>query len=249
MAYIVIMIIIIAIVVSRIVKSPNFIGERGEAKVANQLMHLGNKKFKVLNNLLLEHNGNISQIDHVVVSVFGIFVIETKNYSGWIFGDDKSEYWTQVIYGSKRRFRNPVKQNWSHVYFLQGILANRKHIKYFPIVAFTGSAELKSIKTDCLVTYKELLYQNVLDRCNDICMSDNEVNEVCELIKSYGIEDTKQNRHFHIQQISNNVIEREIKKQSMICPQCGMKLVHRSGPYGDFIGCSGFPKCKYTMKQ
>ena len=63
-----------------------------------------------------------SQIDHLVLSEYGIFVIETKRYKGWIFGSEKAENWTQVIFKEKHQFRNPVKQNWSHVYALKSVL-------------------------------------------------------------------------------------------------------------------------------
>ncbi len=52
-----------------------------------------------------------TQLDHVVVSRFGVFVIETKNYRGWIFGSEKQPQWTQQIYRQKNRFQNPLHQN------------------------------------------------------------------------------------------------------------------------------------------
>ena len=76
------------------------------------------------------------QIDHVVVSIYGIFVIETKNYSGWIFGDENSQYWAQVIYKTKNRFYNPILQNRGHIKALQGLLQDYSHIRYIPIVVF-----------------------------------------------------------------------------------------------------------------
>lgn len=57
----------------------------------------------------------LALIDHVVISKYGVFVIETKNYRGWIIGNEKSEYWTQVIYKRKERLYNPIKQNYGHI--------------------------------------------------------------------------------------------------------------------------------------
>ncbi|QYY37413.1 nuclease-related domain-containing protein [Ruficoccus sp. ZRK36] len=56
-----------------------------------------------------------TQIDHVIVSRVGIFVIETKNYSGWIFGGEKQAKWTQSLYGKKSSFQNPLHQNYRHI--------------------------------------------------------------------------------------------------------------------------------------
>jgi hypothetical protein len=64
----------------------------------------------LLNNVTLKLEDGTTQIDHVLVSRFGIFVIETKHYKGWIFGDEKSREWTQVIWGRKYRFQNPLHQ-------------------------------------------------------------------------------------------------------------------------------------------
>lgn len=69
------------------------------------------KDYIVINNLKLNTKGTISQIDHLVVSNYGIFVIETKNYKGWILGNEDSQNWTQVIYKYKNKFYNPVLQN------------------------------------------------------------------------------------------------------------------------------------------
>ena len=76
-------------------------GKRGEKQVAVLLSLLPQKDYKVINDLLIQSGGHSAQIDHVVVSAYGIFVIETKYYKGWIYGGENSEYWTQNIYGHK----------------------------------------------------------------------------------------------------------------------------------------------------
>jgi hypothetical protein len=76
-------------------------GVIGESKVARQLNKLQNDEYKVLNDILVETDRGTSQIDHIVLSIFGIFVIESKNYKGWIHGSENSEYWIQTIYKKK----------------------------------------------------------------------------------------------------------------------------------------------------
>ena len=56
-----------------------------------------------------------TQIDHIVISQWGIFVIETKTYSGWVFGDAKSAQWTVSHFRRKDRFQNPLRQNYKHI--------------------------------------------------------------------------------------------------------------------------------------
>lgn len=76
-------------------------GKKGELNVKLRLRMLSSEKYKIINNLFISNNGQTTQIDHVVVSEYGIFVIETKNYKGWIYGGAKSDFWTQNIYGNK----------------------------------------------------------------------------------------------------------------------------------------------------
>ena len=99
--------------------SPKNIGKFGEKRVARKLDWLS-KEYTTLNDILLPTHYGTTQIDHIVVSPYGIFVIETKNYKGWIFGHENSEEWKQSLLGKKRfwgwsseqhKFRNPIRQN------------------------------------------------------------------------------------------------------------------------------------------
>ena len=102
-----IIVFILIILVYFLIKiySPKIKGSIGEAKVNTRLNFLG-KEYIVLNDILISSsNGYTSQIDELVLSEYGLFVIETKNYKGWIFGNEKAENWTQVIYKEKHTFR------------------------------------------------------------------------------------------------------------------------------------------------
>ena len=123
-----ILVVLIILVIIRIY-TPKIKGSAGEFKVNTRLSFLG-KDYIVLNDILIKSsNGYTSQIDELVLSEYGIFVIETKNYKGWIFGNEKSENWTQVIYKEKHTFRNPIKQNWSHIYTLKNVLSDFPFIR------------------------------------------------------------------------------------------------------------------------
>lgn len=90
---------------------PKIKGYFGEKSVAFFLSKLDDTKYKVINNIMLQVGNKTTQIDHVVVSNYGIFVIETKNYKGWITGNEFDEYWKQTIYKRKEKLHNPIKQN------------------------------------------------------------------------------------------------------------------------------------------
>lgn len=85
---------------------------------------LDKNEYTIHNNITLELLEDITtQIDHVIVSKYGIFVIETKNYKGWIYGDKNKKEWTQVLFKQKNKFQNPIHQNYKHIKFLQEILS------------------------------------------------------------------------------------------------------------------------------
>ena len=124
---------------------PRLRGAFGETLLAGVLRRrLDASLYHVLNDIYLPlDDGSTTQIDHVVVSPFGVFVIETKTYTGWIFGNSRDAQWTQVLPKRKRRFRDPRRQDYLHgqrVMGLTGLLAN-----VVPsVVAFSGEATFKT---------------------------------------------------------------------------------------------------------
>ena len=115
----------------------------GEARLANTIAAGLCEPHVLLNNVTLQIGNETTQIDHVLVMETGIFVIETKHYSGWIFGRPQDAYWTQVIYRRKSRFQNPIRQNHGHLRALQ-TLFTLPNENFFPVVVFTGDAEFKT---------------------------------------------------------------------------------------------------------
>jgi hypothetical protein len=225
---------------------PKIKGVFGEKRVSKQLNKLSPKQYKVFNDVLIRTDKGTSQIDHVVVSLYGVFVIETKNYSGWIHGNERSDYWTQTIYRQKTKFRNPIKQNWGHVYALKELLSDYKDVPFYPIVVFAGSAKLKNVDAQTPVIYDYLLYETI-KRFNIPVLEASDVEKISSLIKTASIED-KQVRKQHVKQIRTDVKERQKKERSLICPKCNGRLVKRNGQYGEFYGCSNYPTCRYKIK-
>lgn len=98
-----------------------------------------------LNNITLPlSNSGSTQIDHIIVSIYGIFVIETKNYKGWIYGSEKQKQWTQVFpNGQKYKFQNPLRQNYLHIKTLADLLGLEINA-FHSMIAFIGECELKT---------------------------------------------------------------------------------------------------------
>lgn len=117
----------------------------GEALLASTLSrNFSAPDFHLMNNVTLQVKDGTTQVDHILVSRFGIFVIETKNYKGWIFAGAKNRSWTQVIFKRKFTFQNPIHQNYKHVLAVQALLDFIPSEAVRSAVVFTGKAEFKT---------------------------------------------------------------------------------------------------------
>lgn len=220
-------------------------GKRGEKQVAALLALLPKKRYKVINDLLIQSGGHSTQIDHVVVSVYGIFVIETKYYQGWIYGGENSEYWTQNIYGNKYQLRNPLWQNQGHVKAIARIIGDSGNIPIFNIVAFSRQASIK-VGRSLPVMY----WWNVvpyIKRHKETHLTETQADEIYNALLSANITD-KSARKQHVTSVKHNQARRNTAVANGKCPRCGGNLVLRNGRYGRFYGCSNYPNCKYILK-
>lgn len=237
-----IIILVILIIISGIFKT-EIKGRVGEAKVAAILYFLDRSKYKVINNVVLYTKEKVSQIDHLVISDFGIFVIETKNYKGWIVGGENAEYWTQVLFRKKYKLYNPIRQNMSHIQALKHNLPDFPQLKYISVIVFSSKATIKvNTSTDVVYTYKLL---NAIGQHSNICVTEAEKHEIFEKINSINSKNIY-SKNSHIESIQSGIRKREKSIAQNVCPQCGSRLVSRQGKFGNFLGCSSFPKCKFT---
>ena len=196
-----IILFIIAILVAFFIKwkLPYWIGRGGEKFVTKKLLQLDAAHYKVLNDLLLPSNGRLdtTQIDHVVVSNYGIFCIETKAYQGWIFGEANQEYWTQVIYRHKERFYNPLRQNYAHVKAVEELVKLRyPNVRVFSLVAFPDADKLKISGTDSVGYTFEVVRK--IESFTNVVFSDTERDEIFEILMKANIID-KETRRLHNQ--------------------------------------------------
>ncbi|MCH4552887.1 NERD domain-containing protein [Aestuariibaculum lutulentum] len=226
---------------------PRIIGARGEHEVAKKLSRLNKRKYLVLNDVLLKFGDSTTQIDHIVVCKSGIFVIETKNYKGWIYGHEHAEYWMQSIYKFKKKLRNPIKQNWVHVFALKEILAPFGFIEYFPVVVFAGSGKLKHVTSSLPVIKTKKLRRVIKKSTQTDYLPPDIMKQIADTLLESNITDRKENKR-HIKRVKKQVKEKKNQIGGRTCPNCGGKLVIKGGKYGRFYGCLSFPKCRYTIK-
>ncbi len=130
---------------------------RGETSVRNTIVsNFKSPNFHLLNNITIPFQDGTTQIDHILISTKGVFVIETKHYSGWIFGNEKPDQWMQVLYRIKSKFQNPIHQNYRHVKATQQLLDFLPKEKIHSVVVFSGNAIFKSPVPKGVVYLKRL---------------------------------------------------------------------------------------------
>lgn len=131
---------------------------RGESLVSHAIQaHFGSPDYHLLNHITLKLKDGTTQIDHVLISRFGVFVIETKDYKGWIFANSAHAQWTQVIFNAKFRFQNPVAQNRLHMRAVGELLDFLPADAIHSLVVFAGKAEFKTEKPCGVLNLPELL--------------------------------------------------------------------------------------------
>lgn len=167
-----------------------YLGWSGENFVSRKLHRLDPKHYRVLNDLLLPSLGNLqtTQIDHVVVSNFGIFCIETKNYKGWIFGSANQERWTQVIYHYKSRLYNPLWQNYAHIKALEARLRPEyPTVPNLGFIAFPRAEKLKISGTDRVGHVRDVIQK--IESYTSPALSDIDRDKIVELLQAWNIQD------------------------------------------------------------
>lgn len=227
-----------------LIKGKGWVGER---RVSRKLSWLPSAKYQIIDDVLLPTFYGTTQIDHIVVSIYGVFVIETKNYKGTISGGPNSETWTQNIYGKKYSMPNPIRQNRVHVAAVCDVL-NKACIvcDVRSIIAISNSANIYASVDNCdIVHFREL--RPTIRKYQKEQLSQQQVINVLNAINAANIVSSSARRK-HAQNVKQMRRERDIKIANNICPRCGGELKLRYGKYSAFWGCSNYPKCKFIQK-
>ncbi|MEE1154820.1 MAG: nuclease-related domain-containing protein [Acutalibacteraceae bacterium] len=163
---------------------------------------------KSLHNIYVPYKGRTSEIDVLLVHKKGIFVIESKNYSGWIFGNEQQRYWTQCLPNKeKNKFYNPIMQNATHINALSQYLdINKYNMKSF--IVFSERCELKKIPNNTeeyIILKRDRLLRNIrteIEVRQDI-FTENEVDEIIAKLQPL-TNVSQEEKEKHIEQIKNN---------------------------------------------
>ncbi|HHX8659939.1 TPA: NERD domain-containing protein [Vibrio diabolicus] len=240
--YLVPLLLIVSVFKSRWLK-----GVFGEFLVNRLLSKLPESDYTLIKDVTLPTNDGTTQVDHIVVSRYGIFVVETKNMKGWIFGSARQKQWTQKIYRHSSKFQNPLHQNYKHIKALETLLGcSEEHLH--SVIIFIGDSTFKT-EMPPNVTYARGSIRYI-QKFNDVVFSDNDYARLTESInrlklKRGVITDLKHRKHV------KEVVASKVSSNE--CPRCGSEMVLRETKRGEnigkqFWGCSTFPKCR-AVKQ
>lgn len=221
-----------------------FVGET-MGSFAHKMM-LDKSIYRELNNVTIPTPDGTTQIDHVIVSHYGIFVIEAKNMNGWIFGDEKSAQWTQSFSGGKFKFQNPLRQNYRHTKCLSDFLGV-EHDKLHSVVMFWGESTFKSPMPENVL---DKGYSSYIKSKTEVFFSNDEVEQIVEAIQTGRLPRTWSTSRNHVALLK----ERHSKptpteSDKPTCPKCGSTMSKRLAKSGanagkEFWGCSQFPACR-----
>lgn len=235
--------VLIAIIIffSVFLSTPRVKGWLGELRVKLCIGKTEQERQYVINDFRFVHDGRSVQIDHVAVRPSGVYVIETKNYSGRIYGSDSQKTWTQCLAGGriKNKFYSPVSQNQSHIYHLSQLLGADVYLT--GIVVFVQN-NTKYVMSDSVVPISALKARLALSGKFKAYQEDD-MKRIYQRLTE--INDRSITKKEHVAGINRMLFGIE----NNICPRCGCELVLRHGAYGDFYGCSGYPKCRFTKKR
>lgn len=231
-----------ALLVMSIFKTRWFKGMLGEAlvKFAAKL-RLPARTYHRLHHVTLPTGDGSTQIDHIFVSRFGVFVVETKNMKGSIVGSAQQAQWTQQFARQSFKFQNPLRQNYKHTLALELLLdvpADAIH----SVVAFVGASTFKSPMPDNVT--RGMGYISYIKSFRDEVLSAQQVREVLARIQADRLTPSRATDRRHIKQLK----KRLRTSAKMKCSQCGSPMVIRTAQRGDnaghqFWGCSAYPKC------
>ncbi|MFD2214996.1 nuclease-related domain-containing protein [Metabacillus endolithicus] len=217
-------------------------GEIGEYKIDIQLAQLP-KEYKYLSDIMVTNPKSISgfsQIDHVVITPYGIFVIETKNYQGTIYGGRERKEWSV---NGKFKMMNPFFQNYGHIKVLKDLVDKKLHNHFFSLVSFTKRCtfkvdqELRKISSDDLILYDIELSEFIHRKVSVVKLQDKtpvlssgEIDQIYSIISKANITDSKL-REQHSRSINDKKEEKKSIESKKKCTTCGQPVSEKVAAY------------------
>ena len=180
-----------------------------KGKFGEQIVHtilsngLTKETYQILDDVFLPiGESGTTQIDHIVVSVHGVFVIETKNYSGLIFAEANNPKWMQVLGKTKNQFQNPIRQNYLHIRAIADNLGIPEEYIH-GIVAFSDYAEFKTFMPEGVVFFGQV--PAAIKAFEAEIFRQDQVKEIVKVIREWDASVTLEQRRNHVKNIMERI--------------------------------------------
>lgn len=195
-------------------------------------------------NVIVRDDRGTTEVDVIVVSNTGVFVIEEKDFNAWVFGEESAERWTACYFDKSRHpFQNPLRQNYRHTKALEARLGLDPHI-FQSIVAFTGKCELKTVLPENVIVGD---YRRYIERSTKVVLLDDDVQRICGILTSAEAASDSVALEQHVAALHERF------DSDTTCPKCGSALVERRSKAAwnegePFLGCKAYPRCRFIKK-
>lgn len=213
----------------------------GEKKTLFRMwLSLNTATYQRFHDVVVPTRNGTTQMDHILVSPFGVFIVETKNRKGWIFGSENQPKWTQSLYGKNYSFQNPLRQAFRQKKSIAEFLDVNESCIH-TVVYFVGDCKFKTpLPANVL---RSGLGRHIKSFKSRI-LSPDEIDRVVGKLERH-LAESKLNRRDHLQSL------RQRHSSTTICPRCGSGLVERTAKRGPttgstFLGCESYPRCRFT---
>lgn len=235
--------VVLFVMAAYMIQHPIFKGYVSESKIRYFLHKLeADDNYIVLHDIILPtKDGKTEQIDHIVLSVYGIFVIESISDKGFFYGDEKKKYWTRVIFNKKVRFLSPIFQNYRNISSIEHLIGCKPFIS---IVAYNTNAKLRDIQVtkDFLHLAQDRRILKVIEQYQEEVIPQEELVRMenillKNMISNKGIKKEQVKRR----RLESNESALHVSRE--VCPVCG-----RQGKKGSSFVCSNQGSCLYAEK-
>lgn len=223
-------------------------GSQGEGKMLRILERRlplgGDSGYRIIRNLMFETPTGTTQIDFTIVSAFGIFIVEVKNYSGWIFGDPNGKCWTQSLNGGRKfQFQNPIHQNFRHLAVLSDKTGIPKNL-IFPVIAFSEDSEFKTEMPANVMHFDGVA--EYVQKFKSVIIKPEQLTEIMETFLSWDTVIGNEKKRAHVQNLKNSHAPASVHDSIVLCPVCGNRMILRANRRAGnkFWGCSKYPACR-----
>ncbi len=171
--------------------SPQRIGKQGEKEIKKILGNMPEKGV-VLSNLYFFNSNYSTEVDMVYIDKSGIYVVESKNYQGAVYGSWADDYWTQVVRGKKYSFYSPIKQNRTHLRAVETVVREGidKSIPIYSLIAFSDKTNLnvtpRKQSATIVCKYEDIRHALQLNNKEMLtAVSDEDIDAICAMLKPY----------------------------------------------------------------